>query len=348
MTMKAIVFYRHGGLDVLREADIPAPVPGPNEVLVKVHYCALNRLDLFVREGWKGLELKMPHVLGADVAGTVAAVGSQVTGWQVGQRVVVNGTLSCGRCEHCRRGDDHLCLHHAILGEHAPGGYAEYVSVPAANLLAVPDGFPLAEAAAAGLVFLTAWRMLIRRAQVRAGEDVLVVGAGGGVNTAAVQIAKLAGARVFVVASNAEKGERVRALGADVVIDRSRENWSRAVWQQTDRRGVDVVVDNVGAATFFDSIRALAKGGRLVTVGNTSGPKAELDLRYIWTKQISILGSTMGSRDDFATVMPLVFAGKLRAVIDRILPLAQAREAQAILERGENFGKIVLRVNEDD
>ncbi len=345
--MKAIVFYQHGGLDVLQQADIPMPTPGPNDVLVRVHYCALNRLDLFVREGWKGLELKMPHVLGADVAGTIAATGSQVTGWQIGQRVVVNGTLSCGRCEYCRRGDDHLCIQHAILGEHMPGGYAEYVSVPAANILAVPDGFPLAEAAAASLVFLTAWRMLIGRAQVRAGEDVLVVGAGGGVNSAAIQIAKLAGARVFVVASNAEKGERARALGADVIIDRSQENWSRAVWQQTNRRGVDVVVDNVGAATFFDSIRALAKGGRLVTVGNTSGPKTELDIRYIWSKQIGILGSTMGNRDDFARVMSLVFSGKLRAVVDRIMPLAAAREAQALLERGEQFGKIVLRVADD-
>ncbi|MCC7352744.1 MAG: zinc-binding dehydrogenase [Anaerolineae bacterium] len=345
--MKAIVFYQHGGLDVLQQADIPAPTPGPNDVLVQVHYCALNRLDLFVREGWKGLELKMPHVLGADVAGTIAATGSQVTGWQVGQRVVVNGTLSCGRCEYCRRGDDHLCVQHAILGEHTPGGYAEYVAVPAANVLPVPEGFPLAEAAAASLVFLTAWRMLVGRAQVCAGEDVLVVGAGGGVNSAAIQIAHLAGARVFAVASNAEKGEKARALGADVVIDRSRENWSRAVWQQTNKRGVDVVVDNVGAATFFDSIRALAKGGRLVTVGNSSGPKTELDIRYVWSKQISILGSTMGSRDDFATVMALVFAGKLRAVVDRILPLAAAREAQALLERGEQFGKIVLKVADE-
>lgn len=345
--MKAIVFYQHGGLEVLQEAEVPAPVPGPHEVLVKVRYCALNRLDLFVREGWKGLELKMPHVLGADVAGTIAATGSQVTGWQVGQRVVVNGTLSCGRCEYCRRGDDHLCLQHAILGEHRPGGYAEYVAVPAANVLAVPDGFPLAEAAAASLVFLTAWRMLVGRAQVRAGEDVLIVGAGGGVNSAAIQIAHLAGARVFAVASNAEKGEKARALGADVIIDRSRENWSRVVWQQTGKRGVDVVVDNVGATTFFDSIRALAKGGRLVTVGNSSGPKTEVDIRYIWSKQISILGSTMGNRDDFARVMGLVFAGKLRAVVDRIMPLAAAREAQALLERGEQFGKIVLKVADD-
>jgi NADPH:quinone reductase-like Zn-dependent oxidoreductase len=345
--MKAIVFYQHGGLDVLQMADIPTPAPGPHDVLVKVHYCALNHLDLFVREGWKGLELQMPHVPGADVAGTITAVGAEVTGWEVGRRIVVNGTLSCGRCEYCRRGDDHLCIHHAALGEHVPGGYAEYVTVPAANLLAVPDGFPLAEAAAAGVVFLTAWRMLVGRGQIRAGEDVLVVGAGGGVNSAAIQIAHLAGARVFAVASTAEKGEKARALGADIIIDRSRENWSRAVWLQTNKRGVDVVVDNVGAATLFDSIRALAKGGRLVTVGNTSGPKTELDIRYIWTKQISILGSTTGNRDDYARVMSLVFGGKLSAVVDRIMPLAAAREAQSLLESGEQFGKIVLKVNDD-
>lgn len=347
--MKAIVFYRHGGPEVLEAADLPAPHPGPGEVLIQVRACAMNHLDLWVRRGIPALRLEMPHIPGSDVAGVVAEVGPEVSGVQVGDRVVVNATLSCGTCEFCLRGEDNRCRHGRILGEHVRGGCAEYVVAPARNVLRLPEGFPFEEAAAASLVFLTAWHMLITRGAVRPGEDVLIVGAGGGVNTAALQIAKLAGARVIVVASGPEKAERARALGADHVIDRSQEpDWSRAVWQWTGRRGVDVVVDNVGQATWMKSIRALRPGGRLLVVGATSGPNPEdFDIRYVFSRQISILGSTMGTQGDFRTVMGLVFAGRLRPVIDRVLPLTVegVREGHRLLEAGAVFGKIVFRVD---
>ncbi len=347
--MKAIVFYRHGDPDVLEVAELPTPHPGPGEVLVRVRACAMNHLDLWVRRGIAALRLEMPHIPGSDVAGVVAEVGPEVSGVEVGDRVVVNATLSCGQCEFCLRGEDNRCRQGSILGEHVRGGYAEYVVVPARNVLKLPEGFPFEEAAAASLVFLTAWHMLITRGALRPGEDVLIVGAGGGVNTAALQIAKLAGARVIVVASNAEKAERARALGADHVIDRSQEpDWSRAVWQWTGKRGVDVVVDNVGQATWMKSIRALRPGGRMLVVGATSGPSPEdFDIRYVFSRQISILGSTMGTQHDFRTVMGLVFAGRLRPVIDRVLPLTQegAREGHRLLEAGAVFGKIVFQVD---
>ncbi|MCS6963662.1 zinc-binding dehydrogenase [Thermoflexus sp.] len=347
--MKAIVFYRHGDPDVLEAAELPTPHPGPGEVLVRVRACAMNHLDLWVRRGIPSLRLEMPHILGSDVAGVVAEVGPEISGIEVGDRVVVNATLSCGQCEFCLRGEDNRCRQGGILGEHVRGGYAEYVVVPARNLLKLPEGFPFEEAAAASLVFLTAWHMLITRGALRPGEDVLIVGAGGGVNTAALQIAKLAGARVIVVASNPEKAERARALGADHVIDRSQEpDWSRAAWQWTGRRGVDVVVDNVGRATWMKSIRVLRPGGRMLVVGATSGPNPEdFDIRYVFSRQISILGSTMGTQHDFRTVMGLIFAGRLRPVIDRVLPLtpAGAREGHRLLESGAVFGKIVFQVD---
>ncbi|WP_448594665.1 zinc-binding dehydrogenase [Thermoflexus hugenholtzii] len=348
--MKAIVFYQHGGPEVLQAVELPTPHPGPGEVQVRVHACAMNHLDLWVRRGIPALRLEMPHIPGSDVAGVVTEVGPEVSGVQVGDRVVVNATLSCGECEFCLRGEDNRCRRGAILGEHVRGGYAEYVVVPARNVLKLPERFPYEEAAAASLVFLTAWHMLITRGGLRPGEDVLIVGAGGGVNTAALQIAKLAGARVVVVASNPEKAERVRALGADHVIDRSQEpDWSRAVWQWTGRRGVDVVVDNVGQATWMKSIRCLRPGGRLLVVGATSGPNPEdFDIRYVFSRQISILGSTMGTRDDFRTVMGLVLAGRLRPVIDRVLPFTEegVREGHRLLESGAVFGKIVFRMDE--
>ncbi len=347
--MKAIVFYRHGDPEVLEAAELPTPHPGPGEVRVRVRACAMNHLDLWVRRGIAALRLTMPHILGSDVAGVVDAVGPEVSGIEVGDRVVVNAMLSCGQCEFCLRGEDNRCRRGGILGEHVRGGYAEYVVVPARNVLKLPDGFPFEEAAAASLVFLTAWHMLIPRGNLRPGEDVLIVGAGGGVNTAALQIAKLAGARVIVVASNAEKAARARALGADHVIDRSQEpDWSRAVWQWTGKRGVDVVVDNVGQATWMQSIRALRPGGRLLVVGATSGPNPEdFDIRYVFSRQISILGSTMGTQGDFRTVMGLIFAGRLRPVIDRTLPLTVegAREGHRLLESGTVFGKIVFQVD---
>ncbi|MGD1995102.1 MAG: zinc-binding dehydrogenase, partial [Anaerolineae bacterium] len=287
--MKALCFYEHGDLDVLQYADVPDPNPDRGEVLVRVRACALNHLDIWVREGWPGLRLEMPHWTGADVAGEVAGLGEGVTGWEVGQRVVVDPGLTTCQDEYTRRGEDSVSPGYVILGEHVRGGQAELAAVPASNLLPMPETWDFATAAAPLLVTLTAWRMLMHRAQLRAGESVLVIGAGGGVNSMAIQIAKLAGATVYALTSTEEKMEKAHELGADVVLNYCEDpQWSKTLYKMTDRRGVDVVVDNVGQATITQSMRAVARGGRIVIVGNTSGPKAEVDIRYIFGKQISL------------------------------------------------------------
>ncbi len=345
--MRAMVFYRHGGPEVLEyRTDIPMPEPGPDDVLVRVNYAALNRLDDFVRTGWKGLELEMPHILGSDFSGTIAAMGSNVRGWSEGQRVVADPSLSCGHCPPCLGGHFHLCDNFAILGEHVRGGYAEYVKVPARNLLAIPDGFPDDQAAAAPLVGLTAWHMLIGEGGLRAGETVLVVGAGGGVNSMAIQIAKLAGATVYAVAGNAEKARTACELGAQAAVDRSTEpNWSKAIWGMSGKRGVDLVVDNVGEATWGSSLRALAKGGRMVVVGGTTGYNAVTPVNLIFSKHLRIIGSNMGTPDDFNAVMQQVWAGRIRAVVDEVFPLENYPQALERLRTGEGFGKIVLKIS---
>ena len=341
--MKAIVFYKHGGLDVLEPAELPAPKVSPNDVLVDIKAAALNRLDWWVREGWPSLKLPLPHVPGSDAAGVIAALGDNVKDCKVGQRVTINPSITCGNCEYCWRGDDQMCVRYQLMGETCWGAYAEQIAVPARNLMVMPDDLSFEEAAAANLVMVTAWNSLMRKGQLRAGEDVLIVGAGGGVNTASIQLAKHAGARVFVVASDATKAEKAKALGADFVIDRSKEDWGRAIFGLTNRRGVDVVVDNVGQATWPTSIRALARGGRMLVVGNTSGYNIQMDSRFMFSKHISIIGSTMGSQQDFRDVMNLVFQKKIKATVDVVLPLAEAREAQRRLQEGEVFGKIVLK-----
>ncbi len=341
--MKALCFYEHGDLDVLQYTDVPDPEPGPGEVLMRVRACALNHLDIWVQRGWPGLELEMPHWGGSDVAGEVAGLGEGITDWDVGQRVVVDPGLSTREDAFTRRGEHSLSPGYVILGEHVRGGHAEYVSVPASNLMAMPDDWDFPQAAAPLLVGLTAWRMLIHRAELRAGESVLIVGAGGGVNSMAIQIAKLAGAEVYALTSTEEKMEKARELGADVVLNyREDAQWSRTLYKMTGRRGVDVVVDNVGQATLTQSMRAVARGGRIVIVGNTSGPKTELDIRYIFGKQISLIGSTMGTHQDFRDVMELVWTGELKPVVERVMPLSKGKEAFEILERGEKFGKLVL------
>jgi len=342
--MKAILMHHHGGLAALEYADFRTPDPGPGEALVKLEAAALNRLDLWVREGWQGIRLEYPHIPGADGAGVVAAVGPGVTLAQPGQRVVINPNLSCGVCEYCVAGLHNRCRSWALLGETVRGTYAEYVVVPETNLLELPAGFPASQAAAAGLVFHTAWHSLIKRGRVQAGESVLVVGASGGVNTASIQIAKLCGAQALVVGSSAAKLALAESLGADVLIDRTQEeDWSKTVYRLTGKRGVDVVVDNVGT-TFPQSFRAAAKGGRILCVGNSGGAKFEIDNRFVFAKHLSILGSTMGTRQDFNQVMRLVFAGKLHAVIDRSYPLEEARQAQAYLESGDQMGKVTLSI----
>lgn len=340
--MKAVLLREHGGLDQLEIGEIETPEPGPGEVRVRLHAAALNHVDLFVREGWPGLKLDYPHISGSDGAGEIDAVGDHVDQVQVGDRVVINANLSCGHCRFCLAGKDNLCVDWNLLGETVRGTLAEYVVVPAGNVLRLPDEFGYEAAAAASLVFLTAWHSLIVRGQLRPGETVLVVGASGGVNTASIQIAKLTGATVYAVGSGPDKLELARELGADLLINRQQEDWSKAAYLASDRRGVDVVVDNVGKGTMPLSLRAARKGGRILTVGNTGGPKYELDHRYLFAKHLSILGSTMGTRADFETVMGLVFSGRLEPVIDRSYPLDQIREAEARLEAGEQMGKITL------
>jgi NADPH:quinone reductase-like Zn-dependent oxidoreductase len=343
--MKAVFFKEHGGLEVLEYGELPTPQPGPGEILLRVEAAALNHADLFVRAGWPGLKLKLPHVLGADGAGEVAALGAGVTGWQVGQRAVINASICLEEDEFTRSGKENLCKHWELLGETLPGTYAEYVSLPAVNLLPLPQDFPAAQAAAAALVYLTAWHSIVKRGKLKAGETLLIVGASGGVNTASIQIGKHLGLQVIVVGSGAEKLALAAELGADHLIDRSKDaDWSKAAYLLTNKRGVDAVVDNVGT-TFPMSLRALRKGGRLLTVGNTGGPKFEIDNRYIFSKHLSILGSTMGTHADFAEVMELVYAGKLRPIVDTSFGLKDARAAHERLAAGKQFGKIILEVS---
>jgi NADPH:quinone reductase-like Zn-dependent oxidoreductase len=342
--MKAILLQQHGGPEVLQLGDFPTPQPGPGQALVHLRAAALNRLDLWVREGWPGIRLEYPHILGADGAGTVEALGPGVTGWNPGDRVVINSNLSCGMCDYCLAGWDNRCRSWQLLGETVRGTYAEYVVVPAVNLYPLPDGFSERVAAAASLVYHTAWHSLIKRANLRAGESVLVVGASGGVNTASIQIAKLAGAVVYVVGSGPAKLALAESFGADYLIDRSKdENWSKAIYNLTGKRGVDVIVDNVGT-TYAQSFRAACKGGRILTVGNTGGAKFEIDNRFMFAKHLSLIGSTMGTRQDFSEVMGLVTAGILRPVLDREFSLAEAAAAHERLQSGEQLGKITLLI----
>jgi NADPH:quinone reductase-like Zn-dependent oxidoreductase len=344
--LKAILIQNHGGPEVLQYADFPTPEPGPGEVLVRLKAAALNRMDLWVRNGWPGLKLEYPHISGADGAGEIAALGPGVSGWSVADRVVINSSLGCGTCEYCVAGTDNLCSGWHLLGETIRGTCAQFVVVPASNVYPLPDGYDEIAAAAAGLVFHTAWHSLISRANLRPGETVLVVGASGGVNTASIQIAKLVGGTVYVVGSNSDKLALAESLGADYLIDRSKEqNWSKAVYMLTNKKGVDVVVDNVGT-TFPLSFRATRRGGRILTVGNTGGAKFEIDNRFVFGKHLTIIGSTMGTRQDFASVMDLVFAGKLHPVLDRTYPLRETRAAEERLERGEQMGKITLKIDD--
>ena len=342
--MKAIIFNEHGSSEVLEYTDFETPKPSPNQVLVKLHAAALNRMDLFVRTGWLGLRLNLPHILGADGAGEIAALGEDVNDWQIGDRVVINANLGCGICDFCLAGQDNLCVNWHLLGETTHGTYAEFVLLPPKQLFRLPEPFDYHAAAAASLVYQTAWHSLITRGKLRAGEKVLIVGASGGVNTASIQIAKLTGASPIVVGSDAKKLELAEKLGAEILINRSEcENWSKEIYKLTNREGVDVVVDNVGT-TFPHSFRALKKGGRLLTVGNTAAPKFEIDNRYIFAKHISIIGSTMGTLKDFHEVMSLVVAGKLQPVLDKSFALKDARLAHERLENNEQLGKITLDI----
>jgi NADPH:quinone reductase-like Zn-dependent oxidoreductase len=340
--MRAVVIRRHGGAEALEPAEVPDPVPSPGWVVVGVRACALNHLDVWTREGLPGRIVPFPHILGCDIAGEV--VSSDATDVPTGQRVMVSPGVSCGRCLPCLSGADNACRSYRLLGAQLPGGYAERVACPAANLVPIPDALPLEEAAAFPLVFLTAWHMLVTRARIRPGEDVLVWAAGSGVGTAAVQIAKYWGARVIATVGTKEKMERARALGADHVLNHRTDDIVAEVKRLTDKKGVEVVFEHVGESTWERSIQALAHRGRLVTCGATTGPKGETDLRYLFSKQLSLLGSYMGSKGELLEVAQVFFKGKLKVELDQVMPLSDARKAHERLEASDHFGKIVLTV----
>jgi NADPH:quinone reductase-like Zn-dependent oxidoreductase len=342
--VKAILFRQHGGAEVLQYVDVPDREPCPSEVLVRVRACALNHLDLWVRRGLPNVPIPLPHIPGSDVAGEIAKIGADVTTVRVGQKVVLAPLVSCGKCQACIAGLDNRCRQATNLGYMIDGGCAEFVRAPEVNCLPYPENLSFEEAAAIPLVFQTAWHMLVDRAQLRPGEDVLILGAGSGVGSAAIQVAKFFGARVITTASSDAKLEKARKLGADYVINHKTQRIRDEVRRITNKRGVDVVFEHVGAATWDDSLASLALAGRLVTCGNTTGYDAKLDLRFLFSRQLSLLGSYMGVKSELHTIMKLVSTGRLKPVVDRVFPLHEAAAAHTYLESGQQFGKVVLTV----
>lgn len=342
--MKAIVFHQHGGPEVLKYEDASEPAVRANDVLIRVKACALNHLDLWVRRGLPNLAIPLPHIPGSDIAGEIAKIGTDVTNVRVGQKVVLAPLVSCGKCPACLAGLDNHCRHATNLGYMIDGGCAEFVRAPEVNCLPYPENLKWEEAAAIPLVFQTAWHMLITRAQLQPGEDVLLLGASSGVGSAAIQIAKFFGARVIATAGSDQKLAKAKELGADHFINHKSQKIRDEVRRITNKRGVDVVFEHVGTATWEDSLASLAPTGRLVTCGATTGYDAKVDLRFLFSRQLSLLGSYMGTKSELHTVMRLVAVGKLKPVVDRIFPLAEAATAHAYLESGSQFGKVVLSV----
>ena len=340
--MKAVRFHQHGGLDVLKYEDAPEPKIQPNEVLVKVKACALNHLDLWLRMGVRAWKLAMPHIVGSDISGEVAEVGSLVTRVKVGDRVILCPGISCGQCEACFKGQDSACRSYTLFGVMVDGGYAEYVKSPEMNVIPIPGDLSFDEAAAVPLVFVTAWHMLFTRAQLKPGEDVLVIGAGSGVGSAAIQIAKLAGARVIAVAGSDAKLQKAHALGADEGINHTKQSIADEVQRLTGKRGVDVVVDHVGAAVWDACFDSLATYGRLVTCGMTTGADLKINGQVLYGRQRTILGSFMGGKGELMDALKFIFQGRLRAVIDSSFPLEDAAAAHKKMESREFFGKILL------
>jgi NADPH:quinone reductase-like Zn-dependent oxidoreductase len=341
--MQAVRLHQHGSADVLQLEPVPDPHPGPGEVVVRVRACALNHLDLWVRTGIPGQKIPLPHILGSDIAGEIAEVGESVTWLRPGEKVVLCPSKSCGHCEHCLAGDDNLCPEYTVIGYVPDGGYAEFVRAPAVNARPLPADLDFISGAAVPLVFMTAWHMLVARAGIRPGQNVLVLAAASGVGSAAIQIARLFHCRVLTTAGDERKAELARGLGADHVIDHYRQNISAEV-RRLCPDGVDIVVEHVGEATWDHSVRALRRGGALVTCGATSGYAAHLDLRFLFARQLRILGSYMAGRVELDQVLKLVSAGDLHPVVDRVFPLAEAAEAHRYLESRRQFGKIVLAV----
>lgn len=337
--MKATYFEAHGERDVLQYGELPTPEPGPGEVRVKTRAVALNHLDVWVRRGWKGLELELPHIGGSDAAGEVDALGAGVTELSVGDAVILSPGWHCGRCAACLDGRENFCPRYHLIGEHSRGAAAEYFVAPARNLLPKPEALDWNEAAAVGVTFLTAWHMLVTRAGLKVGDSVLVHGASSGVGTAAIQIAKLIGARVIASTSSAEKAEAARALGADEVIDYKAED-PKARMKALGQ--VDVVFEHTGPATWELSMKVLKIGGKIVTCGATTGPVAPLDIRRLFARQLEVIGATMGTRAELLEALGWVEAGRLRPVVDAVLPLSELAEGHRRIEEGAHFGKIVL------
>ena len=341
--MRAVRFHELGGPEVLRLEEAPDPVAGPGEVLVRVRACGVNRLDLFVRDGSVPVKVPLPHVSGSEVAGEVAALGAGVRGLAEGQRVVVFPYLHCGVCEYCLAGEPSTCLRSDILGLISNGGYAELVTVPANAVLPIPDELSFEQTAALALATVTAWHML-ERARLAPGETALVLAGGSGVGSAAIQIARLRGARVIATATSDTKLERARQLGAHEVVNTERDDLREAVRRLTNKRGVDVVVEHVGQATWQASVASLARNGRLVTCGATTGSQVGFDLWPMFAKQISFIGCYGGTPNDLRQVLQAAARGDLKPVVDRVLPLERLSEAQQALAAREQFGKIVIGI----
>ena len=340
--MKAVVFDRHGGPEVLRSEDVPEPAPARGDVVIEVKAASINHIDIFLRRGMPGIKVPMPKIIGSDAAGVIREIGLEVSGLRIGQRVTINPGISCGHCEFCAAGFGSQCLTYAMVGENTDGAYAQLLKVPSHIVLPIPDSISFEDAAAAPLVFMTAWSMMVNKGNIRPGEDVLILGAGAGVGTAAIQIAKMLGCRVFATASTEEKLQRAKQLGADFLINYRTEEFDKKIRDLTNRRGVDVVVDYIGADTWVRSLRSARRGGRVLTCGATTGFAPQTDLRQIFFRQVQVIGSTMGSHREFLDVMKCVFRGQLKPVIDRVLPLEEARKGHELIEARAVFGKIVL------
>jgi 2-desacetyl-2-hydroxyethyl bacteriochlorophyllide A dehydrogenase len=342
--MKAVVFYEHGGPEKLRYEERPVPRIKPDEVLIRVKACALNHLDLWIRQGIPAYPIALPHISGSDVAGLVEQVGSQVQDVTVGQRVFVSPGLNCGMCEECKAGRDNRCPSFSVLGVKTDGGYAEFVAVPGRNVIPIPGSLSFEQAAAFPLVSVTAWHMVVTLAGLRCSETALIIGGGSGVGHMAVQLAKHLGARVITTVGSEDKVPKALELGADAVINHSTEPLARRVQELTEGRGVDVVIEHVGPQVWEDCLRSLAKGGRLVTCGATTGGEVALDLRYLFSRQLTLKGSYMGTKAELLEAARLIGAGTLKPVIDCVYPLKEARAAQEHMLSRRFFGKIVLVV----
>lgn len=342
--MHAVFFNQHGDESVLQYGTLPDPQVSAGQVLIQIKACALNHLDLWVRRGIPGSRLPMPHILGSDISGVVAEVGAGVAHVKAGEEIFISPGTSCGVCERCLIGDENNCRYYGVIGENSVGGYAQYIAVPGVNVMAKPANLSFSEAAAFPLTFLTSWEMLVNKCRVRPGEVVLVLAAGSGVGVAAVQIAKLHGAIVIAAAGSDEKLEKVKALGADFFINYEEQSFREEVMKLTGKRGADIIFEHVGEKTWPESIKTLGRGGRLVTCGATTGYNATTDLRYLFSKNLQIFGSIMGSKGTMLRIADFFRAGKLQPVIDRVMPLAEAQEGHRVLARCEQFGKVVLEV----